>query len=174
MWILLRRVVSYAVLGGLATAFVGALLIAASGAVVGWILNWSARPLGETVVLGAIFGAFFGGQGGGIAGLIAFGILGFRSATRSSFLPPKACLVPVLIGMGAATLAVMTSYFAGCALLWLVRGGTFVSFVDDSVFYILFAAPAVMVCGAIAGALVGFRREKEAQRAAPALPTEPV
>ncbi|MBW3635800.1 MAG: hypothetical protein KY445_04940 [Armatimonadetes bacterium] len=175
MWVLLGRVVSYAVLGALATAFFGALLMAVSGAVVGGIIDWSRRPLaGEMVFLGALFGADFGAQGGGIAGLIAFGILGFRSATRRSFLPPKAFLVSVVVGMSAATLAVMTSYFVGCALLWLVIGGTFVSFVNGGVFFIMFGAPAMMMCGAIAGALVGFRREKELQCAAPALPIEPI
>lgn len=164
MWVVLGRVASYAILGAVATAIAGALLIAASGALVGAILDAHSRsPSGERMTFwGAAFGAVFGGGGGGIVGIFLLGNIGFLSAARRSFLPPKSILRAVIIGMSAATLAVMTSFFVFCAILPWLRGGSFAAFVEEGVFFILYAAPAVMVCGEIAGAIWGFRREKAA------------
>lgn len=165
MWVVLGRVASYAILGAVATALVGALLIAASGALVGAILDASGSSPGVGVLMafwGAAVGAVYGAKAGGVAGGILFGIVGFRSSARRSFLPPKSLLFPVIIGMSAATLGIMTSFFAGCAGFALARGGAFASFVTEGLIFIVFAAPAVMVCGEIAGAIWGFRREKAA------------
>ena len=160
--LLIGRVISYALLGGLGAALVGAICIGAAGASIGAIDSSPGTFSGrELVWIGFVFGVSLGGSGGGIAGVLIFAIQGFRSASRRSFLPPRSLLRSIALGQIVATLGVCSSFFALELVLSQINNQPFYQAVGQHLIWIMFGAPAVMVCGAIAGAIWDFRRQKE-------------
>ncbi|HEX9998199.1 MAG TPA: hypothetical protein VGB45_13750 [Abditibacterium sp.] len=162
-WIafLVWRVASYALLGGFCTALFGAICIGIAGAATGVVIdNWRLLSYSQSSLLGLIVGLVLGGGGAAIAGFLIFGVTGFRSAQRPSFLPPHSLLRSVALGQILSTFAVCSSFSALELTISLVKNRPFHELVNEHLFWIMFGAPAVMVCGAIAGAMWGFRREK--------------
>ncbi|RYG75404.1 hypothetical protein EON80_00775 [bacterium] len=171
--VLLGRVVAYAILGGLPCALLGALLISASGASVGLVLEPTLRPndlFPEIVRVGAAIGAFFGFCGAGVIGLIGFGLIGFMSPRRPSYLPPRTVLIPTLIAMSLAAVAIMTSFYILMATIAILRHIAFHDAVGEGLSFIMFGAPIIMVCGQIVGLSRSFKRERNSHEAASPLP----
>lgn len=167
IWFLVWRVAVYALLGALSCAVVGAVLIGASGALVGglgalarWTVDLNMRPIRHSLTgEGAVLGGTAGGASGALIGLIILGIFGLIWPPRHSFWPPKTLFTALFVGMSLATVGAMASYFVLCALL-APSQGSFSLAISEGRYWILIAAPFAMVCGQIAGALIALRRHK--------------
>lgn len=154
-WFLLRRIVSHFVLGALCAAIVGALCIGTAGGLCGWILDLRSQPAswddGFTVV-GALLGATLGSYSGVVGAF--FGLWsGIAAPPSRSVLPPRALLQSLALGQIAGTLVACSTFF-----LWEVfqaqnTGLSFGRTVEQDIVLILWGAPALMICGAIVGAL---------------------
>lgn len=163
LWFLLRRIVSYALLGGLATAIVGALLVALVGALMGWILSPLSPPT-EIMQVGAIIGLVLGSTGGGLMGAFLLGISAFFSPAGPKCLPPRHFLLPTLQGMVLGTIAVTASFIVlNLTTSMATTGVSYVAFAEQTSEFLLpimFGVPAVMMCGEIIGAVCAFRYRK--------------
>lgn len=124
--------------------------------------------------IGTAVGLVFGGVSGGVVGVIAYGFIGFLSPPGRYYLPPKLILVRVILGMGLATAGTMTSFYVVMAVIATIRGIPFDRAVGDGLGFIMFGAPAVMICGQIVGSISGYKRQKELHRAASSLPNDGV
>ena len=155
MGLWLRRFAGHLVLGALATALVGALCVGTLGALCGWVMDLSSRPATwddgfrfAGFGLGITLGAF-----GGIVGALFCGWAGLVAPPNRALLPPRALLGRIALGQVAGTLLAGATF-----VLWVLvqsqnTGQSFGRVLEDEVFLLLWAAPALMICGAIAGAL---------------------
>lgn len=154
-WFLLRRVVSHAVSGALASALVGALCVGAAGALCGWIMDLSSRPAtwdDGFKLVGFLLGATLGSYGG-IVGALFCGWAGFAAPPNRALLPPRALLNRIALGQIAGTLLAGATFFLWALAQSQNSGQSFGHIVEAELLLIICAAPALMICGAIAGAL---------------------
>ncbi len=149
------RVLSSAIIGGVVSAIVGALCVGAAGALFGWLLDIRSTPASWDS--GFLFpGAWVGmslGAWSGFVGLIAAGLVAFDMPSRHSFAPLRALLGRVAIGQLLGTLGAISSYLLLAWAIAQTQGQPFVGTVEDNLDLIIWAAPAAMIGGAIAGAL---------------------
>ena len=149
------RVLAGAFLGGLFVAIVGALSVATAGALFGWMLDLrSTPPGGESGFLwpGAWLGAYLGSFGG-FVGLFAGAVAALGGKPDTSVLPPRDLLRNIALGQLAGTLGAVSSYLIFALAVAQFNGEPFVGTVEDHLELIIYGAPILMICGAIAGAL---------------------
>ncbi len=142
-WILAGRVAIHVIVGATVTAIVGALCVGAAGAATVCLL------IGECILpnLGGIIGLVFGSFGG-VAGALIFGIAGATAPPSRFLLPRRALLARVCGGQIGGTLLACSAY----ATLNIIQRHFGLNPTGD-VDGVMFGAPALMICGAIAGAL---------------------
>lgn len=153
---LLARTLLHALGGGVFAALVGALCIALAGALTGAVIDIGGTPYrwGESLIpIGFCFGLALGGAGGGIVGVILHALQGLFSAPDLRLLPTRAFLCRVSLGQIGATIGACASFFGFEILFSLTQSLPFPACVDRHLVWIMFGAPALMMCGAIAGAL---------------------
>ena len=155
MKIFAGRVAANALAGGFAFALVGAICLGFGG----WILGAALDRAGLNNYLNfhhyAADGADAGvalGAGSGIVGALIFGLAALQSAPRI-FAPVRALFWRVALGqflgvVGAATFFALYEYLNA---RW--HGQRLASNVLQDVSLILWGAPVLMICGAIAAAL---------------------
>ena len=155
-WFLAKRVAVHVIAGALATALVGALCVGAAGAVTGWILDLRSTPAtwddGFTLV-GALLGLTWGAYSG-VVGAIICGWAGLTAPPSRSLWPARALLRHPILGQVAGTGLASATFFAWELVQAQLTGPAFGRGVERDVGWILFGAPALMLCGAIAGALI--------------------
>lgn len=164
IWFLLRRVVSHALAGALATAIVGALCIGGAGALTGFIWDLSSKSAGWNdgfTLIGALIGVTWGSFSG-IVGALICGWVGLSAPPSRAILPPRALLKPICAGQIAGTLLACATYFGGVAAVAWQNGETFGRVVESSFGYIMFGTPALMIIGAIVGGLLTDRHKRAA------------
>ena len=149
------------------TTLVGALSLGALGALTGYLLDFKGPtyriPEGLTA-LGAQIGADLGAIYGGVAGTMIFAVSGLFGPPRRRWQPPRALLAAVLAGQILTILAVSSAFFGFENWRAWSSGDALRFCISEHLSIITFAAPAVMVCGQIAGALCAFRRERDSSR----------
>lgn len=161
--ILTARVLCYALCGGLGAALTGAICIALAGAATGAIIDIQGTPPHWNqgfVPAGFFVGATLGGIGGGVTGVVVFALLGFLRVPDRRFLPRRATFIAIWSGQIGGTLGVCLSFFLLLAMASTLAGKSFPALVDTHLMWILFGAPALMVCGEIAGAIWSFNRRE--------------
>ena len=155
-WFLLRRAGAHLIVGAGATAFVGAFCIGALGAGCGYVLDLGSLPAswddGFTLV-GASLGASLGAWAG-VVGALVCGRAGVVAPASRHILPPRALLQPVVLGQIAGTLVAGATFFLWEVLQAQNTGLSFGRTVEQDLHLIVWGAPALMLCGAVAGALV--------------------
>ena len=147
------RVVWNALAGGFLFAVVGALCLGAGGWLTGTIIDFS-KITGEGPVY-ARMGARLGIHSGavcGVFGVFIFGVAAFR-APGEFFAPLRALGGRVALGQVLGTLGAASSFFLFEFLVAQLPGQNFALNVFRDAFVLSLAAPVVMLCGAIAGAL---------------------
>ena len=149
------RLSAHLVCGALVSAIVGALCIGAMGALLGWIMDidstppsWDSGYLFPGAWLGAYLGCF-----GGIIGAVAAGAVAFDERARHSWAPLRATLMRVALGQIAGTIGALSCYFLLVMVLVFRRAQPFVGTVEDNLDLMIWGAPMLMICGAIAGTI---------------------
>ncbi len=169
-WIgrILARTLLHALGGGVLAALVGALCTALAGALTGAIVDIGGTPHRwdqGLIPIGTYFGVVLGGAGGAIVGVVIYAFQGLLRAPDRRLLPTKAALRQVSLGQIGATIGVCAAFFCFEMLFSLSQNQSFSRCVDRHLFWIMFGAPALMMCGAVGGALWISRGEKEFCRA---------
>lgn len=154
------RVLVSALIGGFFTAIVGALCGATAGALFGWILDIRSTPPswdGEFLLPGAWLVAYLGSFSG-FVGLFAGAVAAFDGKPASSIVP-RALLRNLALGQLFGTGGAVSSYllFAVAVAVAQFSGDPFVGIVEDNLELVIWGAPILMICGAVAGAI--FRRD---------------
>ena len=154
MKVLAVRVVVNAVMGGLWFALIGALCIGLTLGLIGTVADYSGAfgANAESGFTGAIIGAKIGASSG-IAGIVLFAIAAIRAMPGQLLEPFDVLFGRVICGQALGTIGALTSFVAFELAKTSInhRGFTLNSF-DDSK-WIIYGAPTLMICGAIAGAL---------------------
>lgn len=144
------------IVGALLTAIVGALCVGAAGAFLGYLLDLRSTPAtwdGGFIVLGFIIGAAWGAWSG-IVGALIFGIAA-SGAKPGRFFAPLALIKRVALGQTVGTLCALSSYLVFALAVAQFNGDPFIGTVEDNFELVMFGAPISMICGAIAGAILG-------------------
>ena len=150
-----QRIGANIVVGAIVTAIVGALCVATAGALFGWMLDirstppsWDSGFLFPGAWLGAYLGSF-----SGIVGALAAAVAALGGKPDDSVGPPRALLRNLAMGQLFGTLGAVSSYllFAFGVAQW--NGDPFIGTVEDNLELIIWGAPALMISGAILGAL---------------------
>ena len=148
------RVLANALLGGIFVAITGALCVATSGALFGWILDirstpatWDGGFMGPGLFLGLSLGAWSGILGALVGGVAA------SKARPGALLAPLSVLKRVALGQLLGTLAALSSYLIFALAVAQLNAQPFVGTVEDNLELAIFGVPILMNCGAIVGAL---------------------
>ena len=156
MKILAIRVLANALIGGIAVAFVGAFCVGLAGGFVGTALDYGGflGAQGETGFgfLGAFAGAEMGALSG-IIGAVLFALATVRATPGQILAPLKALIGRVTLGQIFGTSGAFTSFMAFELVKTLINHQGLASNIFDDLVWILYGAPILMICGAIAGAL---------------------
>ena len=149
------RVLISAFLGGLFTALIGALSVATAGALFGWILDLrSTPPVWDSGFLfpGAWIGAYLGSYSG-IVGFIAAAVAALASKPETSIVPARVLRRNLALGQLLGTFGAVSSYLLFAFAVAQFNGDSFVGTVENHLDVALYGVPALMICGAIMGAL---------------------
>ena len=144
------RIVANAVVGAIAAAIVGAGCVASAGFGIG--LGWSYNT-GEAAFVGGYIGAMLGAASGALIGFLIYGIAAARAAPGETFMPLCAIFKGVSLGQVAGTLSAATAFWAFEFVRALVFNQSWSEGAGADLFSVMFGTPALMMCGAIAGAL---------------------
>ena len=143
-----------AIVGGVVIAITGALCVATSGALFGWMMDirstpaiWDGGFMGSGLFLGLYLGAW-----SGFVGLIVGGVAASK-ARPGALLAPLSILKSVALGQLLGTLAALSSYLIFALAIAQIKGNSFTGTVEDNLELAIYGVPITMVCGAIAGAL---------------------
>ena len=142
-----------ALAGGALVGIVGAFCIGAAGALVGAVY---ARHMGATFLDGARVGGYVGvilGAMCGVIGVLIFGVAAFRSAPGRLFAPFLQLRGRVALGQFLGTVDALSFFFAVEWAKSQLQNQSFGQGIAEDLKWIQWGAPALMVCGAIAGAL---------------------
>ena len=164
---LASRVVSHGILGGLLTAIVGAVCVGAAGAAIGAILDVASAPAqwdGGFMMPGAFVGMSLGAWSG-ILGAIIYGIGAAKAGPGRCIREFTALCARVSLGQFVGTLSALTCYLAFAFVVSQIKTQPFIGTVEDNAELIVWGAPALMMCGALAGALLFGRAPKTAREA---------
>ena len=159
-FVLLRRIVANAVVGGLGLIFPTMIGGVIAGATWDWLSHAADLALNIPPASGSPphLGAYFIGFNGGISlgfliGLILFAVSAARTPPGRTFETLRALLVRVAVGIIAGAIGFCSLFLA---LEWAVSAltgkGFYVQAVSDSGL-LFWGTIALMICGAIAGAL---------------------
>ena len=148
------RVLANALAGGVLFALLGALCIGSGGWLTGAIIDFSGVT-GEGPVYarqGAQMGVYLGVVSG-VVGVLVFGIAALKAAPGELFAPLRALGGRVALGQVLGTLGAATFFFLFEAVQSHLQSQPFGFKVFGGAILIMFGAPVLMICGAIAGAL---------------------
>ncbi len=146
------RVVANALVGGLIFAVVAAFCLGLGGALTGWILNPATNSGDHYALIGAKMGVAQGVVSG-VVGALIYAVIAFKTAPGRCFEPLFAGLSWVAAGQIGGVLIAATAFFAVELAKSQLQSRPFDQAVGGDVMFIFLGAPALMVCGAIAGAL---------------------
>ena len=137
----------------------------AAGAAIGVILDVASTPAtwnGGFMMPGAFVGMSLGAWSG-ILGVIIFGVSAAKAGPGRCIREFTALCARVSLGQFAGTLAALTCYLAMALVISQIKTQPFIGTVEDNADWIVWGAPALMMCGALAGALLFGRAPKIAR-----------
>ena len=148
------RVLANALVGGFATAMVGALCGGAVGSFITFVISLLLGEFGIDMIFGklTVFGATLG-LASGIVGLFIFAIAAWRATPNHFLMPFRELKRRVFLGQALATLLVCASFVVFEFLKSNLQNISFAAQLINEGHYLLVGAPILMICGAIAGAL---------------------
>ena len=150
------RVLANAIIGGMAFALVGAFCVGLSGGFVGTALDYGGL-LGAQGENGFGFPcAFAGAETGalsGIIGAVLFAIATIRAMPGRILAPLNALIGHITWGQIFGTASAFTSFMAFELVKTLINHQGLAPNIFDDLVWILYGAPLLMICGAIAAAL---------------------
>ena len=165
---LMARAALHTLCGGILAALLGAACIAIAGALTGAFLDIGGTPADwqqGLIPFGCFLGLYLGAWSGGLTGALIYALNAFLGAPGPRLLPRRPLVQAVSLGQIAATIGVCTSFFGAELLFSLLTHQAFSDLIDRHLMWIVCGAPALMVCGAIAGALWVSRRKNKSPRA---------
>ena len=145
----LGRVLANALAGGLAFAIVGAFC----GATTGFVTEVAAKDLEYAFAVAA-----YGAMVGAICGVVGVFIHFVAAATARPEKPWKRFVrltARMTIGQLLGTLGIITAFFTFNLITSQMNNGSFSRAVNENWVFIMYSAPALMILGAIAAAILG-------------------
>ena len=154
-FVLVGRVLANALFGGVLAATVGTIGLGASGASQDWLGNsvfpFPANSPGRYDLFNV--SVLFGISVGLILGALIFGIAAGKSAPGRLFAPLKELAWRVSLGQLVGIAGAASSFYAFEAVKATLNNESFAYSASLDMAGLLFGAPVLMICGAIAGAL---------------------
>lgn len=153
-WItkLAARVILNGLAGGALFAVVGAFCIGLAGGIVGTVLDYFSVAGGGNAFIGAYIGFGLGALSG-VCGVIIFGIAAFKIPSHRGLAPLRFLAARVIVGQVVGTIGAVTFFLFVETAKTRALGQPLSQGISEDLLWILFGAPILMICGAIAGAL---------------------
>ena len=155
---ILKRVVLNSFAGAFLATLVGALCGLATTQIIGWLDSGAtaALKMSPDLNLGAlIMNSMVAGYGwiGGLVGAIIFMVATVRAKPAQILAPFQSLIGRVMLGQIVGTIGFCSLFLSVEAARAFLSKQSFYTLAMDNLLWLMIGAPALMICGAIAGAL---------------------